>query len=59
MSDKLKNSNPSIVLECADREINFNTLLDKYGPEGLYLIADKLKEIADEDVRNALDQCNK
>ena len=32
----------------------FNALLSKYGPEGLYLIADKLKEIADEDVRCSL-----
>lgn len=42
-------------LECVDKEINFNALLNKYGPEGLYMIADRLKEIADEDMRNALD----
>ena len=46
------------LLECVDKEINFNALLDKYGPEGLYMIANKLKELADEDMRNALDQCN-
>jgi hypothetical protein len=46
------------LLECVDKEINFNALLDKYGPEGLYMIADKLKELADEDMRNVLDQCN-
>ena len=29
-------------------------MLNKYVPEGLYMIADKLKELADEDVRTAL-----
>ena len=45
-------------LEEIDKELNFNAMLSKYGPEGLYLIADKLKELADEDVSNAINQCN-
>lgn len=45
-------------LDCVDKEINFNALLHKYGPEGLYMIADKLKELADEDMRNGLAQCD-
>jgi len=32
----------------------FEALLNKYGPEGLYTIANKLKEIADKDVDDAL-----
>lgn len=43
-------------LDCVDKEINFNALLYKYGPEGLYMIADKLKSIADEDCRTACEQ---
>lgn len=39
-----------------DKEINFNNLLNKYGPEGLYLISDKLKQLADEDIKLALQQ---
>ena len=35
-------------------EINFNGLLEKYGPEGLFAIADKLKEIAREDCEKAM-----
>ncbi|MCK9574766.1 MAG: hypothetical protein WC979_03085 [Candidatus Pacearchaeota archaeon] len=31
-------------------EINFEELLCKYGPEGLYDIANKLKKLADEDI---------
>ncbi len=42
-----------------DKEINFNELLNKYGTEGLYAIANKLMQLADEDVRTALEQCNK
>lgn len=42
-----------------DKEINFNELLNKYGSEGLYAIANKLMQLADEDVRTALEQCNK
>lgn len=44
-------------LDCVDKEINFNELLHKYGPEGLYMIADKLKSIANEDCRTACEQC--
>lgn len=42
------------LLNQMDKELNFEDLLNKYGPEGLYLLADKLKELADEDIRNAL-----
>lgn len=38
--------------------IDINALLKKYGPEGLYEIADKFKEAANEDVRQALEQCD-
>lgn len=43
-------------LEQMDKDINFKALLEKYGPEGLYEIADKLKELADEDMRTAMEQ---
>jgi hypothetical protein len=58
--DKMKRDSNAIytLIECIDKEINFNAVLDKYGPEGLYMIADKLKELADEDIRNAIVQCN-
>ena len=48
------------VLECVKckGEITYDELLCKYGPEGLYEIADKLKQIADEDVRTAMQQCD-
>lgn len=46
-------------LEQMDKDINFKALLDKYGPEGLYEIADKLKELADEDMASAVEQCVK
>ena len=41
------------VLNSVSQEIDFNKLLEKYGPEGLYIIADELKEIADKDVSDA------
>jgi hypothetical protein len=47
--------NNADLLECVDKEINFSALLNKYGPEGLYIIADKLKELADEEMQNALE----
>jgi hypothetical protein len=37
-----------------DSEIGFDALLSKYGPEGLYLIAGKLRQVADADVAQAL-----
>ena len=46
------------ILILADRELNFYDLLNKFGPEGLYLIADKLKEIADKDMIGYLDENN-
>ena len=44
------------VLECVNckSEITYDELLSKYGPEGLYKIAEKLIETADEDVRQAM-----
>lgn len=44
------------TLELINKELNFEYLLRKYGPEGLYLIADKLKSIADDDISNSLSQ---
>ena len=41
-----------LMMKEIEKELNFNQLLDKYGPEGLYKIADRLKEIADNDVRS-------
>ena len=35
-------------------DIDFEAMLHKYGPEGLYNIADKLKEVADKDVAKAM-----
>jgi len=35
------------------QDIDFEYLLNKYGPEGLYELADKLKDIANEDVSDA------
>ena len=51
---------PILTVECENCkfEITFQYLLNKYGPEGLYQMADKLKEIADEDVENALTKIN-
>lgn len=51
--NNLKQDNTSF-LKYVEKEMNFEALLDKYGPEGLYIIADKLKAIADEDMKNAL-----
>jgi len=44
------------VLECVKckGEITYDELLSKYGSEGLYEIADKLKKIADDDVESAM-----
>jgi len=48
------------ALECVKckGKITYDELLSKYGPEGLYEIANKLKQIADEDVKTALRQCD-
>lgn len=40
-------------------EVNLDEMLSKYGPEGCHEIADKLIEIANEDMENALEQANK
>lgn len=37
-----------------DNALDYEKLLNEYGPEGLYLIAEKLKKIADEDMRGAI-----
>jgi hypothetical protein len=42
------------LIDHIEHQIDFYELLRKYGPEGLYAIADRLKEIADEDMREAL-----
>lgn len=49
--DKNRESNP---FDFSD--IDFELLLNKYGPEGLYELADRLKNIADKDVSDALNE---
>ncbi len=60
MESKLNISSSRVeqVLDSVSKELDFNKLLEKYGPEGLYIIADKLKEIADNDVNEAFKQAN-
>ncbi len=41
------------MLKHINKEINFDNLLHNFGPEGLYLISDKLKKIADEHIQEA------
>lgn len=41
-----KNISNNSLLEIINKDINFYDMLNKYGPEGLYLISDKLREIA-------------
>lgn len=36
------------------QDIDFEYLLSKYGPEGLYELADKLKDVANNDVSDAM-----
>jgi len=43
-----------LELEYIKKEINFDRLLNKYGPEGLYLISDELKRVADKDMEEGL-----
>lgn len=40
------------TIECVHckKEIIYDELLSKYGPEGLYRIADKLIQVADDDI---------
>ncbi|MFW6281293.1 MAG: hypothetical protein ACOC1O_00685 [bacterium] len=52
-SSKFENG---IVCDHCNSKIIYDDLLNKYGPEGLYEIANKLKQIADEDVNTALKQ---
>lgn len=37
-------------------DINLDDILNKYGPEGCYEIADALKKIADKDMEDALNE---
>ncbi len=55
------NSDEDIPYLCphCDHELDFERLLRKYGPEGLYDIAKKLMKLADEDMSNALSQIHK
>ena len=39
--------------------VDYDALLNKYGPEGLYMIADKLKEVANCDMALGIDQAIK
>lgn len=40
------------IIECihCKKKITYDELLTKYGPEGLYSIADKLIQVADDDI---------
>jgi hypothetical protein len=40
-------------------EIDFDAMLSKYGPEGCWEIAEKLREISMNDMYEALEQCKK
>lgn len=54
-----QDKNPhDIDINCphCNKNIDFDYLLNKYGPEGLFEIADKLKEIAIKDVNEAMSQ---
>jgi len=57
---KMKRSDEIIIYGCTHckKPFDYNALLNEYGPEGLYEIANKLIEVADEDVSGALAQCN-
>lgn len=50
--DKNRQTKPSTILK--DCGIDFEGLLNKFGPEGLYEIATHLREIAIDDVRDAM-----
>ena len=39
-----------------DDDVDYDFLLNKYGPEGLFLIADKMKEVALKDVHDGIAQ---
>lgn len=43
-------------LEQIKKDINLQDLLNKYGPEGLYVMAQELMRIADQDVNEAYKQ---
>ena len=72
MTSKLKDCSPEelakaatndnelwLLLTHADTKIHFNELLEEYGTEVLYEIANELKRLADEDMNNAIAQCEK
>lgn len=41
-------------LEYIKKEIDFDALLNKYGPEGLYVISHELQRVADKDIEEGL-----
>lgn len=53
MEDKIKRSGEFII---PNGIINYEKILNDYGPEGCYEIAKKLKEIADLDMQTALEE---
>ena len=59
MKDQLKSEDPEEVRRL-DRiyEDQAEFLLRIYGPEGAYALADKLKECADKDMSEAMDETN-
>lgn len=54
----MKRNDEQIKFYCptCGSELDVNCLLEKYGPEGLYDLSDKLRSVADEDVSDALGQ---
>lgn len=53
-SGKEKESSSNKAFDFSD--IDFEFLLGKHGPDGLYELADRLKDIADKDVSAALNE---
>jgi len=56
MNDKLEKSNDEPRWKDV---VNIDEILNKIGPEGCHELAEKLIEIANEDVQNALEQADK
>ena len=56
LDQNIKTNNDEIKFECPNcgEELNIEALLCKYGPEGLYDLAERLKRAADEDVSDAM-----
>lgn len=57
-SKKTKSNTVIAGFDCptCNKPLDINGLLSKYGPEGLYKLADLLKSVADEDVSDSFKQ---